>query len=98
MQMVMVTASACTLSACMTVGTKFDINKVDELKPGIASIADAQKLLGPPTSASSQVNGSQVLQWQYSQGTVVGGSGAHAAILFDATGIMIRVAHRFQTQ
>lgn len=90
--------SAIALSACMTIGSKFDIESVDQLKPGESSISDAKALLGPPTAESTQANGSKLLQWQYSQGTLVGGNGAHAAILFDATGKMIRVTHKFATR
>jgi hypothetical protein len=88
----------CTLAGCMTIGTKFDIKRVDELKPGSSSIAEAKALLGPPTSASTKADGATLLQWQYVQGTAFGGSGAHAAILFDPAGVMVRVTHRFETK
>jgi regulator of RNase E activity RraA len=82
------------LAACMTVGTKFDINKVDQLKPGVSTMEDATQLLGPAKAVSTMANNSKLLQWQYVQGTPVGGSGSHVAILFDATGKMVRVTHR----
>jgi hypothetical protein len=83
------------LLGCMTVGSKFDIANVDQLRPGVSSLTDAKALLGPPTAESTHADGAKLLQWQYSQGTLVGGSGAHAAILFDATGMMVRVIHKF---
>jgi hypothetical protein len=89
---------AVVLSACSTTGTKFDITKVDQLQPGISTSADAVQLLGPPTSESSFQNGTKLLQWQYAQGTLVGGSGAHIAILFDAASKMVRVTHKFSTK
>lgn len=86
------------LAACSTTGNKFDIAKVDQLQPGISTSADAIQLLGPPTSESSFQNGTRLLQWQYAQGTLIGGSGAHVAILFDATAKMVRVTHKFSTK
>jgi outer membrane protein assembly factor BamE (lipoprotein component of BamABCDE complex) len=84
------------VSACTTVGNKFDISKVDQLKPGVSTIADAQSLLGAPTSKSEMADHAELLQWQYVQGTVVGGSASHTAILFDRYGKMVRVTLRTQ--
>ena len=84
-----------SVSACTTIGSKFDVAKVDQLQPGISTSSDAIALLGKPTSESSMQDGSKLLQWLYSQGTLVGGSGAHVAILFDATGKMVRVTQKF---
>lgn len=89
---------AVTLAACVTVGKKFDIDKVDQLQPGISTTSDAIRLLGPTTSESSMQGNAKLLQWQYSQGTLAGGSGAHVAILFDANGKMVRVTHKFRLQ
>jgi hypothetical protein len=82
---------------CATVGHKFAYDKVDNLVPGVSTTADATQLLGPPASESTYDNGSKLLQWMYSQGTMVGGSGAHVAILFDADGKMVRITHRYKS-
>jgi hypothetical protein len=71
------------LSGCMTVGKKFDISKVDQLQPGVSTEADAKALFGEPTSVSANPdNHHELLQWVYSQGTLVGGNGSHLAISF----------------
>lgn len=88
-------ALAICLSGCITIGHKFDPAGADRLTPGTSTMSDAIAVLGPTTAMSAGPNGSTLLQWQYSQGTLVGGSGAHLAILFDADGKMIRVTHRF---
>jgi hypothetical protein len=81
--------------ACTTVGNKFDPSRAEQLTPGTSSIEDATNLLGAPSSETNLADGTKLLQWQYVQGTALGtGSGAHVAILFDATGKMIRLAHR----
>jgi hypothetical protein len=84
------------LSACTTIGNKFDPSLVNELTPGVSTMADARHSLGPPSAMSTYPDGRQLLQWQYSQGTIIGASGAHVAILFDSDGKMMRVTHRFE--
>lgn len=87
------------LAACVTVGNKFNPAKADELSPGVSTIADATRLLGPIAAESNLPDGTKLLQWQYSQGTAVGtGSGAQLAILFDREGKMVRIAHRSATK
>ena len=85
------------LAACMTIGSKFDLSKVDQLTPGVSTMSDAIQLLGPVRAESTLQNNSKLLQWQYVQGTPVGGSGAHLAILFDASGKMVRITHKSST-
>jgi hypothetical protein len=79
--------------SCMTVGNKFDPNSVSLLKPGESTIDDATELMGLPMAQSVMPDGNMLYQWQYVQGTPVGGSGAHIAILFTADGKMVQVKH-----
>jgi len=82
------------IAACTTIGNKFDPDRVDNLRPGIATIADARAILGPPAFESPDSNGTRLLQWQYTRISVFSGlSGADIGILFDDTGRMIRVTH-----
>ena len=73
------------------VGKIFDPARVDQLTPGVSTISDAKKLLGPTSSESSFPNGSSLVQWQY----ISGSKGAHVAILFDPNNKMLRVTHKF---
>jgi len=85
---------AFAIAACATLGNKFDPDRVDDLKPGISTIADATAILGPPAFDSSDGHGSRFLQWQYTRIWAFGGlSGADIGILFDDTGRMVRVTH-----
>jgi hypothetical protein len=93
MKLLFTTIIAVLLPGCVTVGNKFDIAKADQLQPGISSDADAVRLLGPPTNQSESPSGT-LLQWQYSRGSLAGGSGAHLAVLFDRKGQMVRVTHK----
>jgi hypothetical protein len=81
------------IAACSTIGREFDQRRVDDLAPGISNMRDAIDSLGSPATRSSMPNGRVLLQWHYARGTLVGYS-AHVAILFDAQGVMMRVAHR----
>jgi hypothetical protein len=84
------------IAACIrTSGNKFDPQRVDELTPGVSTIGDALTILGPVSAESTYRDGSRLLQWQYTQASVVGASGAHVAVLFDNAGRMIRVTHKF---
>lgn len=82
------------LAACITIGKTFDPQKVEQLQPQKSTVADATALFGPATSETSYDNGNKLLQWQYSQGTPIGGGGAHVAVLFDQSGRMIRVVQK----
>ena len=84
------------LTACMTIGHKFDPSALDTMRPGVTTIQDAEAALGKPQSTSAAANGGTLLQWMYTQGSVVGGSSAHVAVLFDKDGKMVRVTHRSQ--
>ncbi|HDR8986330.1 TPA: outer membrane protein assembly factor BamE [Burkholderia vietnamiensis] len=84
------------LTACMTVGNKFDPGAVDSMRPGVTTIQDAETALGKPASSSATANGGTLLQWIYTQGSMVGASSAHVAVLFDKDGKMVRVTHRSQ--
>lgn len=85
-----------SLAACTsTNGRKFEASKVDQLQPKVSTISDATALLGPASAESSFPDGGKLLQWQYTQGSLGGGSGAHVAVLFDAKGTMVRVTHKW---
>jgi outer membrane protein assembly factor BamE (lipoprotein component of BamABCDE complex) len=84
------------LSACMTIGHKFDPSAVDSMRPGVTTIQDAETALGKPASSSATANGGTLQQWIYSQGSMVGASSAHVAVLFDKDGKMVRVTYRSQ--
>jgi outer membrane protein assembly factor BamE (lipoprotein component of BamABCDE complex) len=89
----MTTLALC--AGCVTQGTKFDPSAADSLQPGISTTRDATQLLGPPSAESRFANGNTLLQWQYVTGTMVGGTGAHLAVLFDSNGRMIRTTHKW---
>ncbi|RLM02496.1 hypothetical protein BIY31_23545 [Gibbsiella quercinecans] len=66
------------------------------MRVGVTTTQDAEAILGKPVSQSTAPNNGTLMQWIYSQGTLIGGSGAHIAILFDKDGKMERVIQRTQ--
>jgi len=93
---VFIIALTFAIAACTTIGNKFDPDRIDDLKRGVSTIADATAILGPPAFESPDGNGTRLLQWQYTQISAFSGlSGADIGILFDDTGRMIRVTHSF---
>ena len=86
------------VAACTTIGNKFDPQNINLLTPKVSSISDVTQLLGPPMAQSSMSDGSTLYQCQYAQGSLMGGSGAHVAILFDSKGTMVKVQHMSSTE
>lgn len=82
------------IAGCAQVGNKFDIAKADALQPGITTLDEAKAQLGAPTSVSTDAQGNQVVRWKYVSASPIGAQGARVDIVFDATGKMVRVAHR----
>ena len=91
---VLAAVSAVAMAGCMTMGSQFDPALVDTLRPGESTMDDAIALLGTPTSTTVLGRGRTLVQWQYSQGRLVGATGAYVTVLFDAGGTMVRVAHK----
>jgi outer membrane protein assembly factor BamE (lipoprotein component of BamABCDE complex) len=60
------TLSLLLLAGCATQGTRMDSEKLDQLKPGISTIADAENLLGKPQSVARHPDGTTTLGYQFS--------------------------------
>lgn len=87
------------VTACATVGHKFDPAKADQLTPGVSTLRDASQALGKPTAETNNADGTTLVLWQYSHGNALGSASAQRlAILFDRDGKMVRIAHRAETQ
>lgn len=69
--------------------------KASQLRPGVSTKADAVQLLGKPRAVSAAGNG-ELLQWIDQHGPF-SASMDHVAILFDQSGRMVRVTHRYET-
>lgn len=56
------------LSACMTYqgGTKVDHSKLSQLKPGVTTVAQTEKLLGKPEGSIRNSDGSLILSYSFS--------------------------------
>lgn len=95
---IMCLVSAVVLGACAVVGTNFDPKLVDQLKPYVTTRDEAERLLGKPNDIARYPNGTVLLQWSYF--AAIGGinSHKHAAVLFDADGVMIRTVLQRQGQ
>jgi len=64
----------------------------------VTTIAEAEQVLGAATARSALANGSTLLQWMSNDGNILTGPrAAHVSVLFDGSGRMVRVTHRFVT-
>lgn len=80
-----------SLSACFSYGHRFDYAAVGRFAPGITTRGDAVQALGEPNAMSVNPDGTTLLQWQDMRASALGATSAHAAILFDKNGTMMRV-------
>lgn len=70
-------------------GAPLDIAKADDLKPGVSTIGSAVDLFGVPSSETNFEDKSKLLLWSRPIPNA-----AQLAILFDASGKMVRVTHK----
>ena len=86
--------SPIVLSACFYVqtGNRFDMADVRAMRPGVTTEAQAVAKLGKPASFTDMGNGTHLDQWMYVYGSVIGGGGAHAGLIFGDDGKLVRIA------
>jgi len=63
------------LGCSSTAGRKVETNLVGQIKEGISTKADVEKLLGPPYSRTRLVDGTEKFQWFYSEVSSTAGFG-----------------------
>lgn len=82
--------------ACATVGHRFNADAVNQLAPGVTTMEEAIRAVGPPTARSTMAGGSTLLQWQHirTNGLTGRGESSHVAVLFGPDGKMVRVTHQ----
>lgn len=82
---VIVAATACLLSACMTAGHDFDWKDVQRVRPGMTT-DEVTAILGPPLSATMTKDG-MVYQWSYGKVGLTGVSALkNVTLVFDENG------------
>ena len=70
--------------------------KAAQLRPGVTTIDEAIASMGPPKSKSSAGTG-VLLQWMETNVGFAVANGAHVAILFDASGKMVKITHEYRS-
>ena len=86
------------LAGCMTSGVKFTMAEVESLQPGVTTKDEAIALLGKPTSRSTMADGTELLQWMYTEVVYIAGDSRHVAILFGRDGRMLRITHQYDSK
>jgi hypothetical protein len=76
-----IVALALLASGCATVGKDIDMSAVDQLKPGVATVADAVALLGPYTSQAANSAGVTVYGWSYARTNGITGKMESKAVM-----------------
>ena len=76
--------------SCASFGHKIDLRQADQLQPGIATRADAERLFGKPTAVSVGTNGVTVLVWTYSAAVLGSVEAHHLSLMFGPDGKLLR--------
>jgi hypothetical protein len=53
------------LAGCASQGTRMDTTGLDQLKPGRSTMADAERLLGPPQTITRLLDGGNALSYSF---------------------------------
>ncbi|MEX8497025.1 hypothetical protein [Leptothrix ochracea] len=80
------------LSTAAAVVSLVDPAQLDQLKPGLSTIADAIKLLGPAASQTTQPDGNQLMQWKLPTAAAAAKTAATTAATSAATTAMTNAA------
>lgn len=87
------------VAACsVETGTKFDLEKADQFRPGVTTYDEAVAQLGKPTVMRRYPDGRFGAAWQYNRGALSGGSAKGVGIVFSANGIMERMSGRIDVE
>lgn len=66
MKRILITTLTLLVAGCATQGQHMDNQKLDQLKPGVSTIADAENLLGKPESVMRHPDGTTTLGYGFS--------------------------------
>ena len=87
------------VAACSSeAGRNFDLTKADQFRPGVTTYDEAVSQLGKPTTLRRYPDGRFGAAWQYSKGTLSGGSAKGVGIVFSASGVMERMSGRVDVE
>ena len=84
------------VAGCASRGTDFDPKQVENLKPGITTLAEATRLLGAPNSVTIRADRSKLVQWIYLTATMGSMTKKHVVVLFDTNDVLVRVDSQTQ--
>lgn len=79
------------LSACVSVGPKYDDAALGQLRPGMTR-AEVEGLMGgPPKTSQTTVEGTQALTWTYGHSDTKGATLRTTTLLFGADGRFVKI-------
>lgn len=82
-------------TGCVTIGNRIDWAALDTLRPGVTTLPQAEKALGPATSKAVDATGTTTAVWIYSRGTWTGSMQANSLRLtFTPAGHLVALPPR----
>lgn len=82
--------AALMLSGCVSMGTNYDANAVENLQIGMPK-TEVVRLLGQPNQTVTASDGSQRLIWVHSTGSMFGAKARSVGLPFDRDGKLIDI-------
>jgi len=82
---------ALTLGCAHTSGSRFNMDDVDAMKPGVTTLTEAKEKLGKPYAVKFDAAGNQMVTWAWASTSLAGASKGAASIIFDKEGKMVRI-------
>lgn len=83
-----------TLQNCTTIGNVFDEDGFNKIQIGMLEKEIITLLKTDPVSRSELANGTYLLQWMYTTGSMFGAKSHHIALLFGADNKLIKITHQ----
>ena len=74
MKKVLMGCAVVLIAGCVSVGTKVDPSVVAGFKPGVTTLADAERQLGQPNNTTTMPDGSIVIVYAYTHAQASGSS------------------------
>lgn len=97
MKILLPLAAALMVSGCVSMGTNFPPEAVEQLKPGMMK-SEVIALMGKPNSTTTMADGKTVLGWVHSKGSMFGANARSVSLQFGNDGKLIDTGQLSQVQ
>lgn len=87
-------ATVVMVAGCASVGQDFSMADVDAMQPGVTTLDQAKAKLGKPARVLALTGDRTGVVWTRSQATIGSASSKSVGLIFDKSGVLLKVASR----